>query len=423
MKEDLFINEDYLERIDPNGKLDFSYLEQIKPYEGDYRELLRDIDLDAEIAALEKEMNEITLGSVPFQASDVVAVFLAGLVGGACDIILGKPADGYKGMLEKAHEPKIDDDFAFGLGKYLKEYDVKNNPIDKQIPGAPAGDHRLYSYGHDLLRVFKAVSLMLHGTGEVGIHGTGGVLILDTADEKWLEVLEQINIQPGDPMAYLKVLLILALHLYKDFCSARSLPIPGSTLLADLNGHKMPEFVDKLTNEMEYNLRTVTGKLASIFAIEIVIGIYSFLMKLTSKGKQFSDEQHQAKKQKLLLISHSIAMLFNLGKVAVTKNPAFINFAQILRIVKLAWDCCKHEVNQNQKAIEKVNLSVLKTQMEQMQTLVLLDQSLYYTNQIERIIHHKQNEFYEKNQKRRENLANQKESLEALLAQLKSANE
>ncbi len=58
-----------------------------------------------------------------------------------------------------------------------------------------------------------------------------------------------------------------------------------------------------------------------------------------------------------------------------------------------------------------------------MQTLVLLDQSLYYTNQIERIIHHKQNEFYEKKQKRRENLANQKESLEALLAQVKSANE
>lgn len=419
----LLINKDYIAKIDQKGILDLSYLNEIEPYEGDSKELIKNLNLSQEIASLENEMNEITLTSVPFQISDFVVVFLAGLIGGACDIVFGKPADGYNGVLEKAHEPKINDDFAFGLGKYLKQFDLKNNPIDSQIPGAPAGDHRLYSYGHDLFRIFKAMTLMLNGKGEVGIHGLGGILSLETSNEKWLKSLQDLNIQPGDPKSYFKLAIILALHLYKDYCSARSLPIPGSTILANLNGDKMPEFLDKLTNEMEYNLRTVNGKILSIASIEIVIGIYSFIVKHTEKGKQYSVEQHKEKKEKLLLMSHSIAMLFNLGKVAITKNPAFINFAQIVRIVKLAWNCWKNEANKNNMAIEKVNMSALKNQMEELQTLILLDKSIYYTKQIDRLIVEKKGEFEEKNKNRNEKLEKQRESLEELMAQLKTVNE
>nr|WP_144925380.1 hypothetical protein [Paenibacillus bovis] len=421
MTREPFIKEDYIQRLDPNGKLDFSYLDEIEPYDGDYREKIVQMNLDKEIALLEKEMNEINLNRIPFQASDFVVVFLAGLVGGVCDIVLGKPADGYNGILEKAHEPKINDDFAFGLGKYLKKYDLKNNPIDAHIPGAAVGDHRLYSYGHDLLRFFDAIRLMLNGEGIVGIRGLGGTVEY-TAKDSWMTSLEKLSIDRSDPKSYLKLAIILALHLYKDYCSARSLPIPGSTLLANLNGNQMPEFVDKLTNEMEYNLRTVNGKLLSIFSIEVIIGLYSFIVKRTEMGKTYTAEQHKEKKNNLLLMSHSIALLFNTGKVAVTKNPAFINFAQIIRIVKLAWNGIKATTDRNHMAVEKTNLSVLKTQMEQLQTLVLLDESIYYTKQIDRIINSNRQQFEEKNKLRTQKLKDHNSNLAELMAQLKTFN-
>lgn len=81
--------------------------------------------------------------------------------------------------LNRQKNRKLNDKFAFGLGKYLKQYDLMNNPIDKTIPGIQVGDHRLFSYGHDLLRVLQTVGVMLTGTGPVGVVGTGGELILE----------------------------------------------------------------------------------------------------------------------------------------------------------------------------------------------------------------------------------------------------
>lgn len=404
-------------------ELDFSFLSKVVPKSDDILQPMETIDVENEINQLQKDMSSIDLHSIPFDKSDFVIVFIAGLIGAACDIILGKPADGYNGILEPAAEPKVNDEFAFGLGKHLKQYDLKNNPIDKTIPGIQVGDHRLFSYGHDLSRVFQTVGVMLTGTGPVGVSGLGGEVILEQSPENWSEHLSKLGIDGSNPDAssIMKILVILFLHLYKDYCSTRSLPIPGSTYIANLNNDTMPNFLDELTNDKELNLHTLNGQLLSVFAIELIISIYSLIRK-KSDDKSYSDDQYKNKKEKLLLISHSIALAFNLGKVAVTKNPAFINFPQIIRIIMLVWKVVKAEILINQKAIEKVNMSALKNQLETYQTLIILDDAIYYTKQIDTIIEDMKKDFDRKNAERRENIKSGFDELECLLAQLKAIN-
>lgn len=405
-------------------ELDFSFLNNIEPRTGDFLLPMKNVDIKSEIDQLQKEMSNIDLYSIPFDKYDLVIVFIAGLIGASCDIILGKPIDGYNEILKPAKEPKINDKFAYGLGKHLKKYDLRNNPIDKTIPGIQLGDHRLYSYGHDLFRVFQTVTVMLIGTGPVGVTGLGGELILEQAPEKWIENLTKLGIDGTKPniKSVIKILIILFLHLYKDYCSARSLPIPGLTYIANLNKDTMPEFLDKLTNDKELNLRTLNGQLLSVFSIELIVLIYSFIRK-KSDGNLYTDEQYKNKKEKLLLISHSIALAFNVGKVVMTNNPAFINFPQIVRIVKLVWNIVKFEIDINQKSIEKVNMSTIKNQLETSQTLILLDNSIYYTKQIDSIIADMKNDFDDKNMLRRKNISNGYKELDNLIVKLKNFNQ
>lgn len=411
--------------------IDFSYLKRIKPRSSDMRMPTSSLNIDEEIKRLQKEMSELDLRSIPFDKYDFVLIFIAGLVGAACDIFWGKPADGYNGFLNRAVEPKINNDFTFGLGKIMKDYDLPNNPIDKHIPGIPVGDHRLYSYGHDLLRVFQTVKLMMTGTGPVGIRGLGGEVILEQAPEKWIESLAHLGIATNDLQAFdtlplderskiiVKILIILFLHLYKDFCSARSLPIPGSTFLANLNNDKMPEFLNELTNSKELNLRTLSGQALSIASIELILSIYALIRKKSDK-EIYTDEQYKNKSGKIKLIAHSVALAFNIGKVILTGNLAFINFPQIIRIVHLSWNAVKAEIKINHDSIEKIDLGVIKNKYETAQTLILLDDAIYYTKEFDILIADMKDEFNRRNRARNENLSKDFGQIDDLLRQLKS---
>lgn len=412
-----------LVRDNGSNILDYSYLNNITPYPNDYKESLDITCIDAEVCKLESEMNSISLESIPFTKSDFVIVFIAGLLGGLCDAVLGKPADGYNGVLQKAHEPKIDNGFALGLGKHLKKFDILNNPIDKTIPGIPVGDHRVFSYGHDLLRFFGTASMLLSGTGPIGVSGLGGVVTLEQAPNGWIEAISALKMQPGDPKSYIKACIILALHLYKDYCSARSLPIPGISYLATLNGNKLPEFAEHITNDMEFNLRTLNGQILSVTVIELMVSIYSAITTRSKHLKEeYSKEEIKNKKDKMLLMAHSIALLFNLGKVCVTENPAFINFPQIIRIVRLAWKCVAHEANVKHFSIQKVNMGAIKNQMETIDTMILLDKSIYYTKQIDRFIGDSIESFDLTNETRNEKLAQGFDETDEMLKQLSAIN-
>jgi hypothetical protein len=325
-------------------------------------------NLKAEIDSLEDEISSLITTSIPWDKFDFIVAVAAGSAGGLVDLIMGRPGEGYSGadedgLLGKFKEPKIKNDSFGGLGEKLKEYDLLNNPIDMAIPGVWGGDHRLYSFGHDLLRPMRAISLILNGTGPLGIAGTGGVLNLEMMPAGYTP-----------PSSIWEAILVWGLHLYKDFWSPRSLPMPGSSFIAEINGDQMPEFLDKITNHRDFNLRTLSAQILSVAIVEIILRLY---VNIRYYKSDYTVDQKLEKKNKLLLLGHTIAIAFNTGKIVATGNPFFLNTPQVGRIIRLAVKVIVQSSELSNTAKTKANLSVLKTSLQTQKATIMLGDAIY----------------------------------------------
>jgi hypothetical protein len=247
--------------------------------------------------------------SIVFDKWDWIVIGLSSFVASLSDIVIGRPS-GFK-------EPNIKNNSMLGLGKKIKDFEMRSNPIDFQDLKSFGGDHRLYSYGHDLLRFMEGVRQTMSGEYKGISSGFAG------------EVVKQFG--NYDAASLEKVILINALHLIKDFCTAKSLPLPGMTILANLNDDKMPEFVEKLYCDYGVNLRTMAAQAISLSVIEITIRLYSYLRYF---NQDIDKDLHEDKLKKMLLLSHCIAGTINIGKVVVTQNPFMLNTGQFVLIIK-----------------------------------------------------------------------------------------
>ena len=152
---------------------------------------------------------------------------------------------------------------------------------------------------------------------------------------------------------------------------------------------------------------------------ELFIWMYN---SLRYRNSTYSKEAIKNKKEKLLLISHGTALCVNAGKVIITKNPTSLNLVMVVRVVKLVWNLIKHELDTTNKAIEKVSLSTLKNQLETMDTLILLDESIYYTREIDRVIANMKSEFDKTNQIRNDRLNEEYNQLDKMMTELMELN-
>jgi len=321
-------------------------------------------EIRCQIEELTESIDSICIESLKWDHYDLLCVFLTGVMGGVADILIGKPG-GYV-------EPEIKNISFFGRQINLKQFDLKNNPIDKQIPGVFGGKHRLYSYGHDLFRIIQSIKLILTGTGPVGIHGTGGILELAQAPQGYVA-----------PDAVWKAIIVLLLHLYKDFWTVRSLPIPGSTLIANLNNNQMPERLEEITNDKEVNLRMLSGQALSIALNEIIPWLY---LKIKYHKEDIPQIMRDEKLTKMKLIGHSVSLLFNVGKVVTTQNPLLLNYGQIIRILTLAIKAIVSKADMKNKAKIKAGLQIHKNKLELLETMLITEKALVYTYDINRYV-------------------------------------
>lgn len=333
--------------------------------------------VDSEIEDIENEIAHLVESPIPFDKYDYIMLVAAGVSGGLIDVVMGRPGSGYQGVnpdgvLGKFNEPTIKNDSFWGLGEKFKTFDLKNNPIDAPIPGIPVGDHRLYSYGHDIFRAFQSINLIMTGQGPIGIDPTGGL---------GGELSRGLDPRFTAPDAIWKAVVVLALHLYKDYWSSRSLPVPGSTWIAHINGDEMPEWLDEATNQKDFNLRTLSAQVLSVAVIEVMIGIHMAVRGRSYKS-EYSEAQIAYKKQKMLLASHAVGMAFNLGKVYATGNPYFLNMPQVLRIAKLAFSVVADNSRQTHNSKEAAMLSQIRTQLQLQKTLMLLSDACYIQNEL-----------------------------------------
>lgn len=359
-------------------ELDFTILESIKPYEGDYSEKINEQLIEQELFELCREIDSIDIRSIPFDKWDIIIVFSLAILEVSADFLLGDPKKGpSKEMSDKNS----------GLGKYFnsihEDLDHTNNPLDFQGKisfeesakiSFGGGDHRARTFGHDLFMFPFAIYQLCKGEFIDGGY----------RDKVFQIVTSTLNAK-GNPYVGLpfdQAIVSYVIHMVADFFSTKSLPIPGFGILAHLPDRDIRKMAADMYSD-GFNLRHMIVQSFTLLPAEILTRCYVHIRFWNSI---YTNENKSAKIDKMLLMTHSIATAVNIGKVIITKNPSSINLPMILRVFSLCWKVIKDDASLNHRSVVKANLSVIKNKLEVAQTLILLDKTVYYTSEINRII-------------------------------------
>jgi hypothetical protein len=359
------------------SKYDFSFLNTIKPYEYDKKEIFDIKQLDNEISKLSEEINGINIRAIPFDKWDFIVVFTVALLEVGADFLLGDPNKGLSKTLSDKNT-KLGEFF----DKIHEQLDHSGQPLDYQGFNFGGGDHRGRTFGHDLLMFPLAIYMLCKGEFIDGYFEDSAFI--------WVKSLfnQYGNQYVGMPLD--QSIIAYITHMIADFFSSKSLPIPGMGILAHFPNRDIRILVNDMYSN-GFNLRHMIIQGIPVLTTEILIRIFNGIKYW--KNTEFTKEMIKHKQNKMLLISHGCATAVNIGKVIITKNPTLINLPMITRVIKLAWDVIKEEANITHKSIEKINMGALKNKLELKKTLILLDKTVYYTNEMDRLISNSRHEY------------------------------
>ena len=168
-------------------------------------------------------------------------------------------------------------------GPLKHEHHVTRTAVDYQVPkpegyhGSVQDLHRQIGPGHDIFRFKEALEMMKSGNvTDFKLWGTTATEILGhqlrPGNLKLVDFLAKggFNI-PSDPKGE------LLNHLLIDFFTKRSLPIPGSTYLADSS----PEMAKVMLTMYDegLNLKSALGNFIGFALVQIIVHGYTFLFK------------------------------------------------------------------------------------------------------------------------------------------------
>lgn len=269
-----------------------------------------------EITEIESYLNRPLVQRAKWDKWDYITVFTISLVGVIIDTLVGDPKRGVSAICSDKNS------FIGSWFEKIHSLHSQNNPMDYQGFKMGGGGHRLRSIGHDLLGFPFGIWQIMNGTFSGGFYQGG----------KYFEILSKVN-QNGNPygtQSFSDALFTYIGHVFCDFFSTYSLPVPGFGYLAKLPSREIRKFAAEMYNN-GYNLRHMFIQGFSVFFIEIMIRTYSYFRLKKVLG--LSNEQYTQKRRELLLLSHSIVAGFNVGKVAITGNVLSLNLPQILAVV------------------------------------------------------------------------------------------
>lgn len=384
--------------------LDFSELERILPYPDDIVFKIDGMSAEEYIAALTKEMNSIDFDSIPFDKWDYILAFSLALVEVAGDFFIGDP--GFKHSLANKNGP-----FVKWLDQFHDKIGHAGQPLDYQGTDFGGGGHRARTFGHDslpLARILYGTKTNEDDSSEINTvkKSYNGILLLRDIIScgfaiyqissgtfvdcvftkggayKWIVTTVNQNGTPYESCNVFVAVVKYFSHMVADFCSSMSLPIPGFSLLTHWPDRDIEAFAMKLyKNGM--NLRTMALGGIPVGITELMMAMY---VHLRYSDSDWSQEAIQHKKEKMLLLTHGITTAVNVGKVILTKNPARLNLILVTRTCYLVWKVVTDEMKLTNKAMTKLEMGVVKARIESMQTLILLDRTIYETKQYDRLI-------------------------------------
>ena len=388
--------------------MDLSYLKEIELRDGDERHELANIDVDSEIEELQREMSYLVIEDIPFDKWDYIMAFSLGLLEVAGDFLISDHNQ-TNSIANQMSDPNTELGKAFkDIHKYL---DHAGQPLDYQGKGFGGGDHRGRTFAHDILMFPLALYMLKSGKFVDGYFDNG----------IFSKVITAFNQNGNQYIALSNEEAIIAYftHMIADFFSAKSLPIPGFSLLTHFPNRDIRKFACELYKD-GLNIRNLVMQGVPVATVEAIMWIW---LSLRYKDSEYSKEQIKTKREILLLLSHSIATTVNINKVIITQNPTSLNLPMIIRTVHLSWKAIKREVEINHNTIERLEMGNVKNELETAKTLILLDDAIYYTNQIDMLIVDKKNEFDNINQRRKTNITNSVNELSNMLSELKELND
>lgn len=403
-------------------ELDFEQLPHIKPYPGDMVFKIDGMTEDEYIAKITEEINAIDLTSVPIDKWDIWVTFLLATLEVGGDFFLGDPGFKYSlaskngklvEWLDKIHNNKVSDKERDPVQKWLhKKLDHSGSVLDYQGPGFGGGDHREKTFGHDLPltrflfgakekdddsltekavkktynSIFIARDLLHFGLALYSICNGNFVDCVLGKDGKYVWISTTTNQNGVEYTDYniFEGIIKYLVHMLADFCSNRSLPIPGWSLLSHFPDRDVQAFALKLyKNGM--NLRTMAMQGIPVALTELLMSLYIWLRSKDCK-ENYSKDAWERKKDKLLCVAHGITTAVNVGKVIITKAPWRLNLVVITRTFYLVFKVVSEESDLTNRHIEKADLGILKARIETAKTLILLDKATYETQNVQQLL-------------------------------------
>jgi hypothetical protein len=272
-----------------------------------------------EIIEINREINRPLTESLKWDKWDYIFVFIAAVMGSACDFFFGDPNKGLSKYLSNKNTK---------VGGWFEQIHIlheDNNPMDYQGYKMGGGNHRQRSIGHDLFGFLEGIMQIKNGTFTGGYFEYG----------KWVKIVADCN-QYGKPYAQMswdEAIWNYTAHVFCDFFSTKSLPVPGFGYLSRMSTREIRIFSDNLYAN-GYNLRHMFVQALSIACVEIIIRVYSYIKYYKT---DLDKESIKSKQRETRLLAHALVSSFNIGKVIITQNPLSINFAQILFTCYQIW--------------------------------------------------------------------------------------
>lgn len=387
-------------RLMKTDEFDFDRLVSAKRFTSDLAFSLNGLSADEYIAKITDEINEIDLDSVPIDKWDMAVTFLLATLETAGDFFIGDP--GFKNSLANKNGP-----FCKWLDKFHQHQ--AGSPMDYQGEGFGGGAHRAETFAHDLPFARATYGATVDEKDENGaikktynaalwahdilcfalaIYSISSGKFIDcafTKDGRYKWIVESVN-QNGNPYDSCNVFVAIVrylVHMLADFCSSASLPIPGFSLLTHFPDRDIEAFAMKLyRNGM--NLRTMAMQGVPVAMTELLMSLYVWIRSKGGDG-EFPETALEHKKHKLLLISHGITTAVNVGKVVIAQAPWRLNLVVIARTFQLVWKVVSEETQITNRHVLKLDEQILRARIESSRTIVLLDELLYETDNLNQL--------------------------------------
>lgn len=285
--------------------------------------LWTDVDLDAALSPQQAEALEEwrCRQRTPWTTADVAMVGLGG--------VLGAASIWFDAAIDKAVRQRLN---AIAKTRVVRLWEKagKRLPIDYMGDGFGGRAHRIKSAGHDLARPFAALRQIMNGEFE-GVRWSFG-------QRSTIKVSGRFDVVNS----YEEALLRWVMHLGADVLTPMSLPIPGMSLLYELDNETISKLAlhaySGLTAGEGLNLRSATvAPGMTALTTEVVVRTHIHLTAMRETGTFELTRQQERKRTELRLAAHSLVGAVSIGKATaqglITKHPAAIRHIQVPTLV------------------------------------------------------------------------------------------